>query len=90
MDVVRINSAHLDIEGALKIIRNVREVSEQIAILIDTKGPEIRTTVCDNPITVAKGDTIYIEGNPHEKSIPVGFWLHTPHLPKMYRKAFLC
>ncbi|HRR93045.1 MAG TPA: pyruvate kinase [Bacteroidales bacterium] len=70
MDVVRINSAHLDIEGALKIIRNVREVSDKIAILIDTKGPEIRTTVCDNPINVAKGDIIYIEGNPHEKSIP--------------------
>jgi len=28
---------------ALKVIRNAREVSEDIAVLIDTKGPEIRT-----------------------------------------------
>ena len=27
MNVIRINSAHLDIEGALRIIRNTREVS---------------------------------------------------------------
>ena len=50
MDVIRINSAHADIEGALKLIKNAREVSDKIAILIDTKGPEIRTTVCDAPI----------------------------------------
>ena len=54
MDVVRINSAHLDIEGALKIIKNP-EVSDKIAILIDTKGPEIRTTICDSPIQLKKG-----------------------------------
>lgn len=68
MDVVRINSAHLDLYGALRIIRNVREVSDKIAILIDTKGPEIRTTVCDNPITVKKGKTIKIAGDPEQKS----------------------
>ena len=40
MDVVRINSAHLDTEGALTMIRNIRTVSDRIAILFDTKGPE--------------------------------------------------
>lgn len=68
MDIVRINSAHLDIEGALKIIRNVRQVSDKIAILIDTKGPEIRTTVCDNLITIQKGKAIRIIGDPDKKS----------------------
>ena len=51
MDVIRINSAHLNIEGALKIIKNASEVSDKIAILLDTKGPEIRTTICDAPIS---------------------------------------
>ena len=41
MDVVRINSAHLSPEGVTKIVTNVREVSDKIAILLDTKGPEI-------------------------------------------------
>ncbi|MGC1390815.1 MAG: pyruvate kinase [Bacteroidales bacterium] len=68
MDVVRINSAHLDITGALKIIKNTHEVSDKIAILIDTKGPEIRTTVCDVPIQLKKGATISIIGDPGKKS----------------------
>jgi pyruvate kinase len=70
MNVIRINSAHLDIEGALKIIRNARQVSNKIALLIDTKGPEIRTTICDNPIVLKKGTTINITGDPGRKSSP--------------------
>lgn len=70
MDVVRINSAHLELDGALRIIRNVREVSDKIAILIDTKGPEIRTTSCDNPVEIKKGGIIKIIGDPDRKSTP--------------------
>jgi pyruvate kinase len=64
MDVIRINSAHLSSEGALKIIQNTRKVSDTIAILLDTKGPEIRTTVCDTAIQLNKGKTITITGDP--------------------------
>lgn len=48
MDVVRLNSAHASIEGAQKVVDNVRAVSDKIAILIDTKGPEIRLTPMDS------------------------------------------
>jgi pyruvate kinase len=68
MDVIRINSAHLGIEGALKIIGNTRKVSDTIAILLDTKGPEIRTTICDSPINLKKGSTITITGDPDKKT----------------------
>ena len=64
MNVVRLNSAHLDEEGFLKIIRNVREVSNEIAILVDTKGPEIRTTVAESPIELKTGERIKIVGDP--------------------------
>jgi pyruvate kinase len=70
MDVVRINSAHLTVEGAIQIIKNTREVSDQIAILLDTKGPEIRTTVCDSPIKLVKGNMIDIIGDPSKTSSP--------------------
>jgi pyruvate kinase len=69
MDVIRINSAHLGIEEALKIIRNVRSVSDRIAILLDTKGPEIRTTICDAPVELKKGTTIRISGEPGKKTV---------------------
>lgn len=63
MDVVRINSAHLDIDGVRKIAANVRSISDRIAILLDTKGPEIRTTRCDEPISFRKGETVRVAGN---------------------------
>ena len=69
MNVVRMNSAHLSLEGFTKIVNNVRQVSERIGILIDTKGPEIRTTNNDfpdrdTPIDIAAGDKIRFIGNP--------------------------
>jgi pyruvate kinase len=65
MNVVRLNSAHLQEEGFLKIINNVRAVSNQIAILMDTKGPEVRTTIAkDNEIELHTGDIVKVVGNP--------------------------
>ncbi len=68
MNVVRMNTAHLDYEGISRIIANVRTVSEKIALLVDTKGPEIRTTQCDQPIELNAGDRIIITGNPKGKT----------------------
>ena len=68
MDVVRINSAHLDAGGVRKIVSNVRSVSDRIAILLDTKGPEIRTTVCDEPIPFMKGEKVKVAGNADAKT----------------------
>ncbi len=63
LNVVRLNSAHLDAEGFTKIITNVRAVSNKIALLMDTKGPEVRTTIVDNPIELEAGDSIYVKGD---------------------------
>ncbi len=63
MNVVRINSAHTTFEGASQIVQNVREVSESIAILVDTKGPEIRTTpILGGSLRVEVGDRILMKG----------------------------
>lgn len=62
MNVVRINTAHCPMEAAVQIVKNVREVSESIAILIDTKGPEMRTTKVDEPFQVNQGEEILVRG----------------------------
>lgn len=66
MNVVRINSAHATPEGAQKIVDNVRAVSDRIAILIDTKGPEVRLTKMqeNEGIEVRIGRTLYIYDDP--------------------------
>ncbi len=64
MNVVRMNTAHADEAGIKKIISNVRTVSHHIGILIDTKGPEVRTTGCPEPIPYQTGDVVKIFGRP--------------------------
>lgn len=63
MNVARINTAHISTHSALEVINNIRKVSNKIAILIDTKGPEIRTTRLENPLSVKKGDILHISGH---------------------------
>ena len=64
MNVVRLNTAHQNFDEALKVVNNVRKVSDKIALLIDTKGPEIRTTASEFEIPVKSGDIIYMKGDP--------------------------
>ncbi len=64
MNVVRMNTAHAPEEGIREIIRNTRAVSPHLALLIDTKGPEIRTTGCEKPIHYKPGEMVKILGRP--------------------------
>ncbi len=68
MNIVRMNSAHLGREGMEKIVRNVRSVSDRIAIMVDTKGPEIRTTatVDDSAIHFTAGQKTSFCGAPSQ------------------------
>lgn len=64
MNVVRLNSAHISTESASTILNNVRSVSNDIPLIIDTKGPEIRLTKTDEEkIMVKKGEIIKIAGS---------------------------
>ena len=66
VNVVRMNSAHINYEGFKRIVNNARTASDSIGIIMDTKGPEIRTTttVNDEVIDCKKGRIVTIYGNP--------------------------
>ena len=68
MTVVRLNTAHMSHDNALQVIQNTRKVSDKIGILLDTKGPEIRTCACEKPLHVKCGDIIKIKGAPEKVS----------------------
>lgn len=64
MNVVRLNTAHQTPADAIKVIENVRKVSDKIAILVDTKGPEIRTNPMAKDRIVKIGDQVLMKGEP--------------------------
>ncbi|MGL4519095.1 MAG: pyruvate kinase [Phocaeicola sp.] len=70
MNVARMNTAHATREGFEKLIANVREVSNRIGILMDTKGPEVRTTALINgeQVPYKIGERVKIVGNPQQES----------------------
>lgn len=68
MTVVRLNTAHMSHTDALQVIKNTRKVSDKIGILLDTKGPEIRTCDSKTPLSVKCGDTIRLKGDPGKAS----------------------
>ena len=64
MNVVRMNTAHATVDGMREIIKNVRAVSSHLALLIDTKGPEVRTTNVAAPIVYKTGEIVKVFGRP--------------------------
>ncbi|AAX17682.1 pyruvate kinase [Borrelia turicatae] len=68
VNVIRLNTAHQSHDDAIRVINNVRKVSNKIALMIDTKGPEVRTANIENPITVKIGDKIIISTSPINES----------------------
>lgn len=79
MNVVRINTAHASFDGAKKIINNIREVSDKIAILIDTKGPEIRTLPLKKGIPVKYGEFVKIAGQSTDELEDDIIYVNYPH-----------
>ncbi len=64
MNVARLNTAHITRETGKKMVENIRKVSEKIAIVVDTKGPEIRTCSVQNEISVLEGEDIAFSFSP--------------------------
>ncbi|WP_449537226.1 pyruvate kinase [Ferdinandcohnia sp. Marseille-Q9671] len=79
MNVARLNFSHGDFEEHGARIKNIREASKltgkNVAILLDTKGPEIRTHTMENgTIELVEGSTVIISmeeviGTPEKFSI---------------------
>jgi pyruvate kinase len=82
MDVVRMNTAHQSLEETIKVIRNVRAVSDKIPLILDTKGPEIRTTASDYKISVKKGDQVIVKGDSTKNTTPDCIYVNYDHFVK--------
>lgn len=59
---VRINSAHVSPQQLEEMVGHLRRMAPEVKILMDTKGPELRTApnLCGMDISFAKGDMVEI------------------------------
>ncbi len=61
VDVIRLNMAHGTGEWVAALLKRIREVSHDVerhvAVMMDVKGPEIRTGAVAEPIELKTGDT---------------------------------
>ncbi len=62
-DVAWLNTAHQDEPSTLEVVNKIRSVSTLIPIMIDTKGPEIRTKDIAAPIPVSAGSKLILTGD---------------------------
>ncbi len=60
LDVMRLNMAHGTGDWVTELVGRIREVSQEVkrhvAVMMDVKGPEIRTGVVSEPIDLQAGD----------------------------------
>ena len=74
MNVARLNCSHGDYQEKLEKIKAIRSIDETIGIMLDTKGPEIRTGDFDKEYYLKQNSKITIKnkdiiGNENEFSI---------------------
>jgi len=71
-DVVRLNMAHADHDWVRRAVARVRAAGRgagrELGIMMDVKGPEIRTGTRAEPIQLAAGQTVDVLGSPEAKA----------------------
>lgn len=80
MQAVRINSAFATPQSISQSVKTLRSFAPDIKILMDTKGPEVRTTAVESPIVFSTGDeTEFLTG--HGISSHQTIYLNLPYFP---------
>lgn len=60
MNVARVNAAFTDVAALKKIAKVVRDVSDDVALMLDIKGNDVRLNNFDEPIPLKKGQELII------------------------------
>lgn len=83
MNVVRLNFSHGNYKYFSKIIENVRKVDENICIILDTKGPELRPNPFEGEgIDLEKNQEIFLESS-NKPSDETTIRFDYPHLDEV-------
>lgn len=78
LDVARLNFSHGTHEQHGGNIDAIRELSSEVAIMLDTQGPEIRLAAMEQPVELGEGMTVILTtggetGETGEATLPVAY-----------------
>ncbi|MEM8946976.1 MAG: pyruvate kinase [Planctomycetota bacterium] len=88
VDIIRLNMAHGSREWISEVIGGIRDVSHElgrhVAVMMDVKGPEIRTEAIAETVELAKGDLIdfRVEGSEPNPDGTRSVTVNYPDLPQ--------
>lgn len=86
VDVLRLNMAHATGEWVKSLVKRVREVSlevgREVGVMMDVKGPEIRTGVVAQPIELAAGDILEFHTKTPTPGVQLSVDVNYPGLPQ--------
>ena len=67
VNVLRLNFTHATPENSLELVQTIQRLNDEgkihMSLLLDTKGPDIRTGDRDTPLLIKKNQTFYIYTN---------------------------
>lgn len=73
VNIVRFNFSHATFDGARPIADRIKKLNSEgktnLSLLLDTKGPEIRTGIVDTKINLVQGNTVKIVVDPTKRGV---------------------
>lgn len=73
MSVARVNGAFADTHELDKVKELVRNVSDEVSLMVDVKGPEVRMNKFPGPIALKVGDTFVIGNTTQDAVYPANY-----------------
>lgn len=73
MNCARVNWAFADTAELDKVTKLVRDVSDEVSLMMDVKWPEVRMNKFDQPILIKTGDEIIIWNTDKDKIYPANY-----------------
>lgn len=73
MNCARVNGAFADEAEIDKVTNLVRGISNEVALMLDVKGPEVRMNKFEAPLNIKPGDLVEIGNNESSKIYPANY-----------------
>ncbi len=73
MTIARINGAYADVAELKRVASLIRDISKDVALMLDIKGTEVRLNKFDNPVPIEIGQEVVIGSSDEELMYPITY-----------------